>query len=161
MLKAPEFHSPFGGFKVPNYHCCCHFVWRARGRFWFPRSHCKVYSKRRSLRYSGYRTDGGQNIYKPVEKRGFPTKQQQSKVGTSDLPQRPQLCYSTWQPRKTKFGFLKVEMLSIILIFIAFRRHGEFSKYMGDTDFHISLSFFVVVVVALEECNYFSSCIWR
>lgn len=43
----------------------------------------------------------------------------------------------------------------LFLIFIAFRRHGEFSKYMGDTDFHISLSF-VVVAVALEECNYFS-----
>lgn len=39
---------------------------------------------------------------------------------------------------------------------MAFRHHGEFGKYMGDMDFHISLSFVVVVVaVALEECNCF------
>lgn len=55
--------------------------------------------------------------------------------------------------RKTKFGFSEVEILSIVLIFMAFRHHGEFGRYMGDMDFHISLSFFVVV--ALEECNCF------
>lgn len=43
-----------------------------------------------------------------------------------------------------------------MLVFMAFRHHGEFGKYMGDIDFHISLSsFFVVVDVALEECNCF------